>query len=89
MPFETVVKESRIQGKGLFAKERIKKGEVVAVKGGHIFDKKRLKEVSESLGPAEIQIDEEFFIGPLLEEEREGSMLYINHSCDPNVAING
>jgi len=29
------------------------------------------------------------FIAPVTEEEREGSMLYSNHSCDPNLGMRG
>lgn len=86
---KTVVKESPIQGKGLFAVESIEKEEIVAVKGGAIFARQRLREIADSLGPAEIQIGDDLFIGPLSEEEREGSMIFSNHSCDPNIGVQG
>jgi hypothetical protein len=38
---------------------------------------------------AEIQISEDLFIGPISEEEREGSMIFSNHSCDPNIGLKG
>ena len=41
------------------------------------------------LGPVEIQIDDDLFIAPVTEEERELSMLYSNHSCDPNLGMRG
>ncbi|MEK6322888.1 MAG: SET domain-containing protein-lysine N-methyltransferase [Acidobacteriota bacterium] len=83
------VKESSIQGRGLFAVEPISKGEIVCIKGGHIFDRQTLQQLTESLGPAEIQIAEGSFIGPLNEEDREGSMIFSNHSCDPNIGVQG
>lgn len=83
------VKESPIQGRGLFAAEDIRKGEIVAVKGGHIFDRETLERVQKRLGPAEIQIGEDLFIGPLSKSEREGSMIFSNHSCDPNIGVLG
>lgn len=86
---KTVVKASSIQGRGLFAKENIKKGEIVCIKGGHIFDRAMLKELQPNLGPAEIQIGENLFIGPVTEEEREGSMIFSNHSCEPNIGVLG
>ena len=86
---KTVVKDSLIQGKGLFASESVRKGEVVAVKGGSIFDRKTLAKIEKILGPAEIQIEEDLFIGPIKAEEREGAMLYLNHSCEPNVGVQG
>jgi SET domain-containing protein len=83
------VKKSPIHGRGLFAIEAIKKGEIVAVKGGHIFDREKLKSVQKSLGPAEIQIGEDLFIGPLTRGQRQGSMIFSNHSCDPNIGVLG
>jgi uncharacterized protein len=86
---KAAVKESPIQGRGLFAAEPIEKGEIVCIKGGSIFNRGTLQEVAETLGPAEIQIAEDFFIGPLSEQEREGSMIFSNHSCEPNIGVQG
>src|SRR5918997_1650196 len=86
---KAVVRESRIHGRGLFAVEAFAKDEIVAVKGGHIFDRRTLREVEPVLGPAEIQIGEDLFIGPLAESEREGSMIFSNHSCEPNIGVRG
>ena len=74
---KTEVRESPIHGKGLFAKQEIAAGEVVAVKGGHILTKQEWTTLEQQLGPAEIQISEELFIAPTGEEQREGCMLYI------------
>ena len=87
---KTEVRESPIHGRGLFAKSKIDKGEVVLVKGGHIVDGETLRrEITPRLGPVEIQIDDNFFIAPVTPEERELSMLYSNHSCDANLGIRG
>lgn len=86
---KAAVKESPIHGRGLFAIEAIEVGEVVCVKGGAIFDRKRLGELSARLGPSEIQIADDLFIGPLQEGEREGSMIFSNHSCEPNLGVRG
>ena len=87
---KTEVRESKIHGRGLFATADIAKDEIVAVKGGHIVDRKTLREqISPRLGPVEIQIDEDLFIAPVTEEDREGSMLYSNHSCNPNLGMRG
>jgi SET domain-containing protein len=86
---KTEVKQSRIHGKGLFAKTTIPVGEIVAVKGGYILDRQQWTELEEKLGSAEIQISETLFIAPVNKEQRDGSMLYTNHSCDPNIAIQG
>ena len=85
---KTEVRESKIHGHGLFATADIAKDEIVAVKGGHIVDRKTLREkITPRLGPVEIQIDEDLFIAPVTDEERELSMLYSNHSCDPNLGV--
>lgn len=80
---------SGIEGTGLFACAPIAAGEWVVVKGGHVMDRATRDRVAETLGPAEIQIGDDLFIGPLTAAERAGSMMHLNHSCDPNVAIRG
>jgi SET domain-containing protein len=86
---KAVVRQSPIHGRGLFAAEPIAKGEIVCIKGGNIFDRRTLQELTETLGPAEIQIAEDLFIGPVNKQEREGSMIFSNHSCDPNIGVRG
>ena len=86
---KAIVRESRIHGRGLFAVEAFRKDEIVAVKGGHVFDRRTLEAIQPVLGPAEIQIGEDLFIGPLAQSEREGSMIYSNHSCEPNIGVRG
>ena len=41
------------------------------------------------LGAAEIQVADDLFIAPDSAGRREGSMLFTNHSCDPNIALQG
>ena len=87
---KTEVRESKIHGRGLFAIADIAKSEIVAVKGGHIVDGKALREqITPRLGPVEIQIDDDLFIAPVTDEERALSMLYLNHSCEPNLGVRG
>src|SRR5712691_8062265 len=86
---KTAVQESPIEGRGLFAVEPIRKGEIVAIKGGYIFNRQTRRAIEQSLGPAEIPITEDFFIGPLSAVERERSMIFSNHSCDPNIGVQG
>jgi uncharacterized protein len=38
---------------------------------------------------AEITIAEDLFIGPLNQAEREGSIVFSNHSCEPNMGVQG
>jgi uncharacterized protein len=87
---KTEVRESKIHGHGLFAIADIAKDEIVAVKGGHIVDRKTLREeITPRLGPVEIQIDDDLFVAPVTDEERELSMLYSNHSCIANLGMRG
>lgn len=86
---KAAVKQSSIHGNGLFAREPILKGEIVCIKGGYIFNREKLQQAEKTLGPAEIQIAENLFIGPLNEQEREGAMIFSNHSCEPNIGVQG
>ena len=87
---KTEVRESKIHGRGLFALVDIAQDEIVAVKGGHIVDCATLRrEITPLLGPVEIQIGDDLFIAPVSDAEREGSMLYSNHSCDANLGMHG
>jgi hypothetical protein len=82
-------RRSPIHGTGLFAVEAISGGEVVCVKGGYVFDRARLGSMPGWYRAAEIQIAEDLFVGPLREDEREGSMIFSNHSCEPNIGVRG
>ena len=84
------VRETGKYGKGIFAKEEIKKGAMLIVMGGYILtieDDNNLKGI---VADKPIEISDYFFFGP-----RKASDLdlmpqhYINHSCDPNVGFKG
>lgn len=80
---------SGIAGRGLFATERISAGEIVAVKGGHIVTTAQLGQLPDPLPNSEIQIADGLHLVALSPEEYEPVMLYINHSCEPNVGFAG
>lgn len=80
---------SAIEGTGLFAKADIAAGELVVMKGGHVMDRAERDRVAKILGTSEIQIDENLFIGPAKAGERGHAMMYLNHSCEPNVGVQG
>ena len=86
---KAIVKDSPIHGKGLFAIEPIAKGEIVCVKGGYIFRRETLRGMPDWYQAAEVPIADDLFIGPLHEGEREGSMIFSNHSCEPNIGVQG
>jgi hypothetical protein len=86
---KAAVRDSPIHGRGLFAVEPMTKGDIVAIQGGYIDDRARRDLLHLQLGPAEIPIADGFFIGPMTEDEREGGMIFSNHSCDPNIGVQG
>jgi hypothetical protein len=47
-------RESPIDGRGLFAKQHIKTGELVVVKGGYILTKAQRDAIGRELGPSDI-----------------------------------
>jgi uncharacterized protein len=80
---------SSIAGRGLFAVEPIADGELVAIKGGHIVTTEAVKSLPERLQNSEIQISDGFSLVALEEAEYEPVMLFLNHSCEPNVGFAG
>jgi SET domain-containing protein len=86
---KTEVKASPIEGLGLFARLAIARGEIVAVKGGYVLTRAEWAPLGRELGPAEIQLTDDLVIAPVSADERDGAMLYTNHSCDPNIALQG
>lgn len=80
---------SPTHGRGLFAKRHMSKGEVVAVKGGYVMTKKEWAAVAPSIGPAEVHITDDLVIAPSCKDEYESGMMHLNHSCEPNVGIEG
>ncbi len=81
--------KSKIEGQGLFATKPIKKGEIIAIKGGHIIDWKTLKKREKLIGASYLQIDDGFILAPLTKNEVGKVMMFLNHSCNPNVGVRG
>jgi SET domain-containing protein len=80
-----VVRESPIQGKGLFARTLIRAGETVMVWGGVIYTRADLQS-GRNLGPFSYSFIEEVV---LLAGPGDGTDYYINHSCDPTLWMTG
>lgn len=80
---------SAIQGRGLTAAAPIARDEIVAIKGGHIVDTAALRRLPDRLANSEIQIADGFHLVALDDDEYDPVMLYINHSCEPNVGFAG
>jgi SET domain-containing protein len=80
---------SGIEGRGLVAVAPIAKDEIVAIKGGHLVDSETLSGLPERLRNSDVQIADGFHLVALEEDEYEPVMLFINHSCEPNVGFAG
>ncbi len=80
---------SALQGRGLIALAPIAAGELVAIKGGHIVTTAALASLPERLRNSEVQIADGFHLAAVEEAEYEPVMLFLNHSCEPNVGFAG
>jgi SET domain-containing protein len=83
------IRTSDTEGRGLFAKEPIRKGEIVSVRGGHIITRQMEKKIKKPEGYWGYPIADEFVLAPLNSQEVESVMMFLNHSCEPNVGILG
>jgi uncharacterized protein len=86
---KTAVRPSRIVGRGLFAAAAIARGEIVCVKGGHLVTGAEFAQYKGVAHDADLQIADDLFLTPVAEAEFEGVMMFLNHSCEPNVGIRG
>lgn len=80
---------SAIQGRGLVAVAPISQDEIVAIKGGHVADSATVRSLPHRLQNSGIQIADDFHLVALEEAEYEPVMLFLNHSCEPNVGFAG
>lgn len=81
------IRNKSINGKGVFAKEPIKKDEIVFIKGGHILRRDQI--FSSGVINSYFPISDEYFLGATNKEEENDIKLYENHSCNPNVGLRG
>ena len=84
---KTVIGRSSIAGRGLFADVAIAQGEIVCVKGGHLLSKAEFEKYKGVANEAELQIADDLFLAPVTDAEFETVMMFLNHSCEPNVGI--
>lgn len=85
---DTEVREIDRYGKGVFAKEDIKKGSLLAVFGGYVMDISYEELLPDSIKDNALQISENLVLGVKEESEVEVAC-YFNHSCDPNAGFKG
>ncbi len=80
-------RKSSTHGWGVFAKEKIFKGEDVNVFGGIVVPISEIEEYRKINGHAGITVNDRFFLVPATREEVETLGIF-NHSCEPNVGFN-
>ncbi len=80
---------SGIAGRGLFARAAIAPREIVCVKAGHLIDRAGLVKHRDVIRDAELQIADGLFLAPLTADEHDDVMMFLNHSCAPNVGVQG
>ena len=77
---------SKIEGLGTVATEKIEKGEIVGILGGVIVPISEVDKLWDKIGHVGIQIDENFYICPTSREELKETGVF-NHSCNPNAGF--
>ena len=82
--------DSKIHRYGVFAKEKVNKGEMVALWGGYIMSLKEFKNLPQEVVEFDypVQIYPGFYLGPKTAEELDDCEMF-NHSCDPNAGVKG
>ncbi|MBN1377316.1 SET domain-containing protein [Candidatus Woesearchaeota archaeon] len=80
---------SEIAGKGIFAKEEIKKDEIIAIKNGYFLTKREFNKLDSECKQYCLQIEDNFYLGPKSKDEINENGIFINHSCEPNVGFRG
>lgn len=83
---KTEVKDSPICARGVFARERINKGEIIRVTGGLVVPKKDIEKYNQLLGyevdGVALDVSDDFLMAPTKEDLEQTAT--INHSCNPN-----
>ena len=80
------VRETEKFGKEVFAKDSIKKDEMLAIFGGYILTLKEEENLPDEYNDTGIQISEDFVLSSKYKKEDTD---YFNHSCEPNAGFNG
>lgn len=75
----------KTEGNGIFAREPLKKDELLAVFGGTVYEWTAFTTLPERERSLSLQVEENLFLVP----EKIGAGDYVNHSCDPNAGLSG
>lgn len=81
------VRTSEMHAKGVFAKEKIKKEERLAIFGGSVMLIDEIHNLPESVKDYAMQIEERFVFGNKTPTPEDTD--FFNHSCNPNSGFHG
>jgi uncharacterized protein len=70
---------------GLFAREPIPAGELLALWGGRVVNGETLATLSELIQSLSLQVEDDLYMAPFQAEPGDR----VNHSCNPNAGIKG
>lgn len=70
---------------GVFAVAAIAPDEIVSVWGGEIMTRAQVAQMPEKYQRYATQVEEDFYLGGISQDDAD----YFNHSCDPNVGMQG
>ncbi len=75
-------------GKGVFANNKIEKGELLLVFGGYVMTRGEEDALPEKIRDIAIRITPNHVIG-VIDEDQLAETEFVNHSCEPNAGIKG
>jgi SET domain-containing protein len=82
------IRDTEKYGKGIFAKEDIKKNKILTIFGGYVKTIIEEEKLDSSISDEGIQISDNLCFGILRKEDLEGASFF-NHSCNPNAGFKG
>jgi SET domain-containing protein len=83
------VRNSKIGGRGVFAKENIIRGTRLAIFGGKLMFIDEIRNLPENLQEYTMQIEERLILGPPQNSTEPDETDFFNHSCEPNSGFKG
>ena len=83
------VRDGSVAGLGVFAREPVAAGEIVAVKAGRIVHRDEVVRLTAEIGDQSLQIHDDLYLSPRTADEVDETSIRINHSCNANVGFQG
>ena len=86
------VRESGMEGRGVYAIRGIKEGEVIGLFGGIIIPEDKLEETIRTVPEAKLCVDHAMYVYPgfiMLHDYENGCdpLCFVNHSCEPSAKV--